>query len=402
MKIFIINAGSSSIKFRLVDAQDFSPIVDGILERIDAKDSQLNYSVYTEHGTMTAFEESIPINSVSDGFKLIIKMLQQRGLIEPLSDLLAIGHRVVHGGEQFKQPVLISETVICTIRENIPLAPMHNPANLKGIEYCRETFPSTPQVAIFDTAFHQTMPAKAYRYPLSESLYTEHNIRRYGFHGTSHQYVTNCASQVLNIPISELNLITLHLGNGVSATAIQGGRSVDTSMGMTPLEGLMMGNRSGDIDPGIIFYLTRNMALGLEEIETLLNRKSGLFGICELNDMREIQRRADHGDKQAKLAIEMYCYRIKKYIGAYFAILGRLDGLVFTAGVGENSSTVRQQVCQGLENLGICIDLEKNSVAINSVTEIQLNTSPVKILLIPTDEETEIARQTRICIESEF
>jgi len=399
MKILVINSGSSSIKFQLVDKQDLSPVVDGILERIGTKYSQCRYFLYNEEsGIHEKIEDPRLINSHTEGFKLLIDFLHNRMFINDTTNLAAIGHRVVHGGERFKQSVLITESVIDAIRENIPLAPEHNPANLAGIEICRETFPSIPQVAVFDTAFHQTIPTKAFRYPLPESLYEDHKIRRYGFHGTSHHYVAHCAARVLSKPISQLNLITLHLGNGASAAAIQGGRCVDTSMGMTPLEGLMMATRSGDIDPAIIFYLARNTGLDLDEIDTLLNRKSGLSGICGSNDMREIQQRANQGDKLAKLAIEMYCYRIKKYIGAYFAILGRLDGLIFTAGVGENSPTVRLQVCQGLENLGICIDPEKNSVAINSSTEIQANASPVKIMVIPTDEETEIVRQTLACI----
>ena len=400
MKILVINAGSSSIKFRLLNSIDLSPVLDGTLERIGTEHSQLNYVLFKQ-GFKENSEQSFAIKDYTDGFKLILHTLSNKVFGNGLIDLAAIGHRVVHG-EQFKLPALITETVINAITKMIPLAPMHNPANQKGIEICREIFPLIPQVAIFDTAFHQTMPAIAYRYPLPESFYTEHKIRRYGFHGSSHQYVTHCAAQVLNKPVSQLNLITLHLGNGASATAIQAGRSVDTSMGMTPLEGLMMGKRSGNIDPGIVFYLARNMGLDFDEIELMLNKQSGLLGVCGSNDMREILCLADQEDKQAQLAIEMYCYRIKKYIGAYFAILGRLDGLVFTAGVGENSPVIRLKVCQGLEHLGICIDPEKNSLAKSSEQEIQAETSPVKIMLIPTDEETEIARQTLTCIETEL
>ena len=400
MNILVINAGSSSIKFRLVNRQNLSFVANGILDRIGTKKSQLSYCLYKEQVVIDKVEKLVLINDAAEGFKVLLDLLQNRVFINQSMELVTIGHRVVHGGEKFIQSVLISEAVIDAIRENIPLAPEHNPANLKGIEIFRKAFPSTPQVAVFDTAFHQTMPAKAYRYPLAEVLYTEHKIRRYGFHGTSHHYVAHCATQAFDTPLSQLNFITLHLGNGVSATAIQGGRSIDTSMGMTPLEGLMMGTRSGNIDPGIIFYLARNTKLDVDEIETLLNKQSGLLGVCGTNDMREIQQRADQGDKQARLAFEMYCYRIKKYIGAYFAILGRLDGLVFTAGVGENSSAVRLQVCQGLESLGIYIDSEKNNTVIKSTTEIQLKTSPVKIFVIPTDEENEIARQALICIES--
>ncbi len=255
MKILVINSGSSSIKFQLVDKQDLSTVVDGILECIGTKHSKIRYLLYNGKGIHKKFEESHFISSHREGFKLIVDQLNNIVFMKSSSGLAAIGHRVVHGGERFKQPVLITESVIDTIRETIPLAPIHNPANLIGIDICRETFPTIPQVAVFDTAFHQTMPAKAYRYPLPESLYAEHKVRRYGFHGASHQYVAKCAAEALSKPLSLLNLITLHLGNGASATAIQGGRSVDTSMGLTPLEGLMMGTRSGDIDPAIIFYL---------------------------------------------------------------------------------------------------------------------------------------------------
>lgn len=400
MKILVINSGSSSIKFKLVEQQGFSSVVEGILECIGTKECKISCDINSIKEGYTEQEEALLINSHEEGFKFLLEYLSNLAIIKDSSSLAAIGHRVVHGGERFKQAAVITESVIKAIRETIPLAPIHNPANLMGIEICRETFPTILQVAVFDTAFHQTMPAKAYRYPLPESLYIEHKVRRYGFHGTSHYYVAKYAAELLGKPLPKLNFITLHLGNGASATAIQGGRSIDTSMGLTPLEGLMMGTRSGDIDPAVIFYLARVTELDLDEIETLLNQKSGLAGLCGSNDMREIQRQAEQGDKQARLAIEMYCYRIKKYIGAYFAILGRLDALIFTAGVGENSPTIRLQVCQGLEHLGIYIDLEKNIGTINSVTEIQADISPVKILLIPTDEEMEIARQTLVCIQN--
>lgn len=399
MKILVINSGSSSIKFKLVNQQDLSTVVDGILENIGTNDSKINSSFFNANGIYTKQQEALIINNHREGFKLIIEYLYNLEFIKDSGHLAAIGHRVVHGGEQFKQSVLIREPVIDEIIKTIALAPIHNPANLIGINVYREAFPTIPQVAVFDTAFHQTMPARSYRYPLPEFLYTEHKIRRYGFHGTSHQYVANSAAELIGKPLSQLNLITLHLGNGASATAIKDGLSVDTSMGLTPLEGLMMGTRSGDIDPAIIFYLAEVSELEVNEIETLLNRKSGLLGVCGSNDMREIQQRMKQGDQQAKLAIELYCYRIKKYIGAYFAILGRLDALIFTAGVGENSSVVRSQVCQGLEHLGISIDSEKNSAEINAATEIQNNTDLVKILVIPTDEALEIARQTRACIQ---
>ena len=401
MEILVINSGSSSIKFRLVEIKNFFPRVDGILERIGTKHSTSSFFVYDENGEKKKLEEQILISDHTEGFKLLIDYLLNKAFLIK-TDLIAIGHRVVHGGERFKHSVLITKSVVDAIRETIPLAPIHNSVNLKGIEICQEAFPEVPQVAVFDTSFHQNMPAKAYRYPLAESLYKDHKIRRYGFHGSSHYYVASRAAVVLDKPLASLNLITLHLGNGASACAIQEGHCVDTSMGMTPLEGLMMGTRSGDIDPAIIFYLARTTGLDLDEIDTLLNQKSGLLGICGSNDMREIQQRADQGGKRATLAIEMYCYRIKKYIGAYLAVLGRLDVLIFTAGIGENSAIVRKQVCQGLENLGIQIDPKKNSASMNSETEIQSNNSPVKIMVIRTDEETEIARETLACLRARY
>jgi len=394
MKILVINSGSSSIKFRLVDIQDLSPLADGILERIGTKQSKVRCLLYNKKGGHTKLEEPRLINSHTAGFKWLIDFLNGRVLGNNPAGLIAIGHRVVHGGERFKQATLITESVINAVRKTIPLAPEHNPANLTGIEICRATFPTIPQVAVFDTAFHQTMPAKAYRYALPEALFEEHKIRRYGFHGTSHHCVAHCAADMLDKPIAQLNLITLHLGNGASAAAIQHGRCIDTSMGMTPLEGLMMGTRCGDIDPAIIFYLARSAGLALDEIDALLNQNSGLSGVCGSNDMREILQRSEQDDNQAKLAIEMYCYRIKKYIGAYSAVLGPLDALVFTAGIGENCPAVRLQVCLGLENLGINVDSDKNKATINSAAAIQTNTSAVKILVIPTDEEMEIVRQT--------
>jgi len=400
MKILVINAGSSSIKFKLVEQQDLSTIVGGIIECIGTPDCKISCHVYKAGEINAKQEEAHLLSSYREGFELLIKYLFKRPFIKDPSHLAAIGHRVVHGGEQFKQSALITEPVIEAIKKNIPLAPIHNPVSLTGINVFLEMFPEIPQVAIFDTAFHQTMPAKAFRYALPEQLYTEYRIRRYGFHGTSHQYAANCAAELLCKPLSKLNLITLHLGNGASAAAIKSGHSIDTSMGLTPLEGLMMGARSGDIDPAIIFYMTHFSGYGYEKIERLLNQESGLLGVCGSNDLREIERLIKQGDERAMLAIDMYCYRIKKYIGAYFAILGGLDGLVFTAGVGENSSIVRLQVCQGLEHFGICINPEKNSGEINSATEIQSDSSTVKILVIPADEEMEIARQTLACLHN--
>jgi len=306
---------------------------------------------------------------------------------------------VVHGGEAFREPVLINEDVLETIRELIPLAPLHNPANLLGIEAARQVFPGVPQVAVFDTAFHQSMPPHAFIYALPYSFYALHRVRRYGFHGTSHLWVAKKAAAHLERPLTSLNLITLHLGNGASGTAIRQGLSVDTSMGMTPLEGFVMGTRCGDLDPAVPFYLQRATGMPEGDLEAVLNKGSGLKGICGANDMREILQMADRAEPQAQLALELYCYRIKKYIGAYFAVLGRVDAVVFTGGIGENASPIRKHCCQGLERLGITLDDRKNEKACTEVLEIQRDDAPVKVLAIRTKEEREIAEQTIKAIE---
>jgi acetate kinase len=315
--------------------------------------------------------------------------------MDDINELDAIGHRVVHGGETFTQPALIDATVLAGIRKVAPLAPLHNPANLTGIEIAMAIAPDIPHVAVFDTAFHQTIPDYAYRYALPEKLYTDYGVRRYGFHGTSHHYVAQRAAENLGVPLQSINLISLHLGNGASAAAIRQGRCVDTSMGLTPLEGLVMGTRSGDIDPAIPFYLAKQANLTFAEIDDLLNRHSGLKGICGFNDMREVHQQAEQGNASAILAIEMYCYRIRKYIGAYTAVLGRVDAIVFTAGIGENAAFIRAQVCDDLAGLGIVLDATKNKLSCEGVLDISTAESIVRVLVVPTDEEWEIAMQTR-------
>ena len=305
---------------------------------------------------------------------------------------------MVHGGEYFREPTRIDRQVLERIRDMIPLAPLHNPANAMGIEVTLQYAPDIPQVAVFDTAFHQSIPAHAWHYAIPERLYSEQRVRRYGFHGTSHHYVAKQAARQLGKALSSLNLITLHLGNGASVAAIRHGHSVDTSMGMTPLEGLIMGTRCGDIDPAIHFYLCRQAGLKFEQVESLLNKDSGLKGICGANDMREVHSLADAGDDRARLALTMYGYRIKKYIGAYYAVLGHVDALVFTAGIGENDAWLRAQACSGLQALGIDIDSAKNTQAGEGVFAIQRDGSPVSVLVVPTDEEYEIALQTVECV----
>ncbi len=397
IKVLVINSGSSSIKYQLFNMDDGVVLAAGSVERIGENNSLHKQQTHQDSGT-TETRDEVSIANHREGLACISKHLDESGAISQLSELFAIGHRVVHGGETFREPARINAAVVEQIRDMSPLAPLHNPANLMGIEVTLQQAPDIPQVAVFDTAFHQSIPAYAYRYALPDRLYTEQRVRRYGFHGTSHFYVAKQAAVLLKKPLTSLNLITLHLGNGASAAAIANGESVDTSMGMTPLEGLVMGTRCGDMDPAIHFYLARTTGLSSDEIESLFNTQSGLKGICGTNDMREVHRLADAGDPRAKLALSMYCYRIKKYIGAYYAVLGRLDALVFTGGIGENDAWLRQQCCTGLEALGLLFDTEKNQGRSSTAFNIHRETSPVSLLVIPTNEELEIALQTVSCI----
>jgi acetate kinase len=341
-----------------------------------------------------------PISDHREGMSRVFTMLVDAGCLGHPTDLLGIGHRVVHGGEVFKEPTLIDEKALTGIAETIPLAPLHNPANLKGIEVALKICPDVPQVAVFDTAFHQTLPTHAFHYPVPYSWYKTYHVRRYGFHGTSYYSISKQAAAYLKKPIEKLNLIALHLGNGASATAIKAGKSIDTSMGMTPLEGLMMGTRCGDIDPSLPFYLVKAMGKSNEELDLLLTRESGLKGICGANDMREVHALAKMGNPMADLAIEMYCYRIKKYIGAYYAVLGHLDALIFSGGIGENDALIRENVCTVLANLGITIDNEKNQALDHQPFAIQRENGLVKVLVIPTNEELEIAQQTQALVQN--
>ncbi len=394
MKVMVINSGSSSVKYEVFEASNFSVLSSGLLERIGEKESRHIHRVYDPDGGV---KETVRLGKVADhreGFRFILSLPAESAVIKNPADLLGIGHRVVHGGEAFRNPVLIDDQVVATIRELSPLAPLHNPANLLGIEAARHVFPGVPQVAVFDTAFHQSMPPHAFLYGLPYSFYTLHHVRRYGFHGTSHFWVAKKAAAHLGKPLASLNLITLHLGNGASAAAIRGGLSADTAMGMTPLEGLVMGTRCGDLDPAVPFYLRRVTGMSDGDLEALLNKGSGLRGICGANDMREILQMADRGEKLAGLALDLYCYRIKKYLGAYFAVLGRVDAVVFTGGIGENAAPVRKLCCQGLEGLGINVDENKNEKPLGEFMEIQREGSPVKVLAIRTNEEREIAEQT--------
>ena len=391
MKILVLNSGSSSIKYKLFDMQDMASIAQGLVEKIGSSAGTLHHQ---DRSTGQKVTRQVHVREHGEGFSLMLQVLGETGSVKDISEISAIGHRVVHGGRKFKKPVVIDSQVTEAIRGLIPLAPLHNPANLTGIETAMALAPDIPQVAVFDTAFHQGMPEEAYLYALPRHFHEKFHVRRYGFHGTSHCYVSRLAADFLHIGRDEINCISLHLGNGASAAAIRHGRSIDTSMGMTPLEGLIMGTRSGDIDPAIIFYLAKASGMDLDEIDHILNFQSGLLGICGENDMRAITERAEMGDGPSKLAIGMFCHRLKKYMGAYLAILGRTDCIIFTGGIGENSPLIRRLSCQGLEHLGIVMDHEKNRHTAGGIHEIGTKDSRTRLLVVPTDEELEIARQT--------
>jgi acetate kinase len=398
MRVLVINSGSSSIKFRLYDMAQEMLFVAGILERIGETDGSSVYRKCSATGDVEEHKKNSPVADHTAGLKQIFGFLESNGPLDSMNSLHAIGHRVVHGGEVFQEPTLIDEDVVNGIRKTISLAPLHNPANLAGIEATRRLCPQVPQVAVFDTAFFRTLPPRAYRYALPEELYRHHHVRRYGFHGTSHQHVAKQAAAYLQQPLETLRLITLHLGNGASAAAIQHGICIDTSMGMTPLEGLIMGTRCGDLDPSVHFYLARTLNMGIDEIETLLNHDSGMKGLCGFQDMREVHRLADNGDERACLAMDMFCYRISKYIGAYYVALGGLDALVLTAGIGENDPLIRQSICNKLSVLGITLDHSLNQDDTSGVFKISDENSKVKVLVVPANEELEIARQVVLTV----
>ncbi|MGD9318690.1 MAG: acetate kinase [Desulfobacteraceae bacterium] len=401
MKILVINTGSSSIKYQLFDMAHQGILASGVAEKIGEEKGVLTHNRFLATGEMTEKVEEGRIVDHHEGLSRIVDLLvdPEQGVIQDKSEISAVGHRVVHGGETFRAPTIIDEKVIQAIKENIPLAPLHNPPNLVGIEVARTIFPEAPQVAVFDTAFHQTIPMESFLYAIPFELYEKHRIRRYGFHGTSHVYVAEKAAEFMGHPLKDLNLITIHLGNGASMAAIKKGRSVDTTMGMTPLAGLVMGTRSGDVDPALPFFLAEHLGISVKEIDDLLNKQSGLKGICGSNDMREVIEKKDEGDVKAKLALDIYTYRIRKYIGAYFAVLERPDAIVFTAGVGENSPFIRERCCQGLHKLGIEIDSERNNQTLEGTREISPPDSPVKVLVVPTNEELEIAEETKTVLE---
>jgi acetate kinase len=398
MYILVINTGSSSVKFTLFDMTAPAALAGGIVERIGLPGTEFHY----RNGRGHSRREEVVVGDTTQAVGIITAHLTHRdyGVIQSLREIAAVGHRVVHGGEEVNQPVVVDGEVKRIIEACFELAPLHNPFNLKGIEACEASLPGVPQVAVFDTAFHATIPEHAYLYGLPYRMVKEHRIRRYGFHGTSHKYVSKEAAGFLGVPPAELKMITCHLGNGCSITAVDGGRSVDTSMGFTPLEGVIMGTRCGDIDPAIIFYLMEHKHMGPEEVNDLLNKKSGLLGLADVgsSDLRDIMAARAKGNRQADAAVRTFCYRIKKYIGAYAAAMGGLEVIVFTAGIGENSPPVRELVCEGLgdrrRGLGIAIDPGKNATANGKLGAIHSDESRVKVLVVPTNEEKEIANQT--------
>ncbi|CAM4119732.1 acetate kinase [Nocardiopsis rhodophaea] len=395
--VLVLNSGSSSIKYQLLDMGKGAPVASGVVERIGEGQSVLTHKVPGDAPGATARKherrEACPDHEA--GLKAVLDAFTTAGPDLDGIELAAVGHRVVHGGARFGGAVLVNDEVEHAIEELAPLAPLHNPANLAGIQGARKAFPNVPQVAVFDTAFHQTLPPAAYTYAVPAPWRTEHKVRRYGFHGTSHAYVSRRAAAILGQDPADTNVIVLHLGNGASATAIEGGRSVETSMGLTPLEGLVMGTRSGDVDPSLHAYLARNAGMSAAEVDTALNKQSGVLALAGANDMREVWRMVDEGDEGARLAVDVYCHRLRKYIGAYYAVLGRVDALVFTAGVGENDERVRAGAVTGLDRLGLRIDPAKNeSLERGTDQVISPDGAEIPVMVIPTNEELEIAVQS--------
>ena len=398
MKIFVVNCGSSSIKYQLFDMTDESVHAKGIVERVGSADAMLTHSTNDEKHTKV-----IPARNHTEGMKYILEALTdpQIGVLKSVDEIDAIGHRVLHGGEKISKTCLIDQTVINVIKENFVLGPLHNPPNLMGIEAAMAAMPGKPNVAVFDTAFFATLPPKAYRYAVPAEWYKKYHVRRYGFHGTSHRYVNFRTAELLGKPLDKLNVITIHLGNGCSMTAIANGQAVDHSMGMTPLEGLVMGTRSGDMDPAIVFYMT-SVGLAPSEVDRALNKSSGLLGLSELsNDMRDLLTACEAGNEKARLALDCFVYRILKYVGSYFTILPALDAVVLTGGIGENSVPIRKAIVNGLTRLGAELDDKKNEATTRGAHgPITTSASTLPVWIVPTNEELMIARDTKTVIQN--
>lgn len=397
-QVLVLNTGSSSVKYQLLDMDAVTRLAAGLVERIGEGRGALAHRGPRDH------ERAEPYADHEEGLRAMLAAFDAAG--PALDGVTAIGHRVVHGGSRFSAPVLIDDAVERAIGELVPLAPLHNPGNLEGIRVARRIFPGLPHVAVFDTAFHQTLPPRAHTYAVPREWAAEFGVRRYGFHGTSNAYVTRRAAALLGRPPESTNLIVLHLGNGASATAVEGGRSVDTSMGLTPLAGLVMGTRSGDVDPALPEFVSRATGMSLDEVGTALNRRSGMLALAGAGDLREVWRRADAGDAGARLAVEVYCHRIRQYVGAYYAVLGRVDAVVFTAGVGENDPRIRAGALVGLERLGIEVDPARNDAPRTQSRKesrrgerfVSPEGAEVAVLVVPTDEELEIAVETLACV----
>jgi len=393
MKVLVINCGSSSLKYQLINMENEESLAQGLVERIGIEGSILTQKV---PGKDKYIIEQ-PMKDHKDAIKLVLDALVDgtHGVIASMDEISAVGHRVVHGGEKYSESVVINDSVMASLEECVKLAPLHNPANIIGINACKSLMPSTPMVAVFDTAFHQTMPQKAYMYALPYELYTEHGIRKYGFHGTSHRYVSAECAKMLGKDIKDVKVITCHLGNGASLAAIKDGHCVDTSMGFTPLAGIVMGTRCGDIDPAIVTYLMNECNMSAKEVDNIMNKKSGVYGLSGVSsDFRDIEAAIKSGNERAKLSLDVYHYRVRQMIGAYAAAMGGVDAIVFTAGLGENGIEDRAEICNGLEFLGIEIDDAKNNVRGKS-TEISKDGAKVKAFVIPTNEELVIARDTK-------
>jgi len=399
MNVFVINSGSSSIKYQLIRMPDAIVVCSGLIDRIGQEGSSIHHQAFIQ-GKEQIRKDTIPIRDHAAGLTEVSRLLvdAELGVIKDPKEIDTVGHRVVHGGESFSKTMIITQEVKEKIKKLFSLAPLHNPPNYLGIEVAETIFPSAKQVAVFDTAFHQTMPPVAFRIAIPKSFYEEHGIRAYGFHGTSHKYVSEKAIEYLRKKDSKI--ITIHLGNGCSMSAIRNGVCVDTSMGLGPMNGLIMGTRTGDIDQSIIFYMVNQLGHSLDEVNNILNKKSGMLGLTGSNDMRDVKREYQKGNKEAILAYQMYAYHIKKYIGSFAVVLNGLDAIVFTAGVGENDALTRYLTTMDMDYLGIHLDEEKNNAGGKGVTEINTESSPVKILIIPTNEELEIARQCHALLNS--
>jgi acetate kinase len=398
MKIIVLNCGSSSIKYQLFDMTNQQAIAKGLIDKIGLHGSYIKHETKGETVTL---EGEIIDHQAGIEYMLGILTSKKRGSLKSFEEIDAVGHRVVHGGEKFNNSVLITEEVIQQITEVIDLAPLHNPPNLRGILAMKELLPAVPQVSAFDTAFHQTMPEYAYMYAIPYSLYIKYSIRRYGFHGTSHRYVSKRAAEILGKDIKDLKLITCHLGNGASITAVDKGISVDTSMGLTPVEGLIMGTRTGDLDLGVLTFIMNKEGINIQAANTLINKHSGMLGITGISsDMREIEKAAINGNERAKLGLNMYHYRIRKYIGAYAAAMGGLDAVIFTGGIGENAPDSRKEICKDLSFLGIDFDDAKNAGLRGKEMTISRESSKVKILVVPTNEELVIAQDTELIVKN--